>query len=60
MVGWLAPQIGILYDFGKSIVQSAVYNFAFWIDGDVTFFEGLGNIARDSWNTLVQFWASMS
>ncbi len=54
VVGWLAPQIGILYDFGESIVQSAVYNFAFWIGGDVAFFEGLGNIARDSWNALVQ------
>ncbi|RZT18856.1 hypothetical protein EV589_3118 [Mycobacterium sp. BK558] len=54
VVGWLAPQIGIFYDFGESIVQSVVFNFANWIDGNVTFFEGIGNIARDSWNATVQ------
>ncbi|KMO72051.1 hypothetical protein [Mycolicibacterium chlorophenolicum] len=54
VVGWLAPQIGIFYDFGESIVQSVVFNFANWIDGNVTFVEGIGNIARDSWNATVQ------
>ncbi|AFM16054.1 hypothetical protein Mycch_1246 [Mycolicibacterium chubuense NBB4] len=54
VVGWLAPQIGIFYDFFESIAQSATYNFAYWIDGSVTFGEGVRNVARDSWNALVQ------
>ncbi|BBX18094.1 hypothetical protein MDUV_29540 [Mycolicibacterium duvalii] len=54
IAGYFAPQIGIFYDFFESIVQSVVFNFAYWIGGDVTFFEGLGNIAQDSWNALVQ------
>ena len=53
-VGWLAPQIMIFYDFGERIVESLVVNSANWLWGPLPFFEGLGNVARDSWEALVQ------
>jgi hypothetical protein len=53
-VGWLAPQIDIFYHFGERIVRSVVFNSADWLWGPLPFGVGLGNIARDSWNALVQ------
>ena len=53
-VGWLSPQIDIFYHFGERIVRSLVFNSADWLWGPLPFVEGLGNIARDSWNSLVQ------
>ena len=53
-VGWLSPQIMIFYNFGERIVESLVVNSANWLWGPLPFFEGLGNIAQDSWNALVQ------
>ena len=53
-VGWLAPQIDIFYHFGERIVRSLVFNSADWLWGPLPFGEGLGNIAQDSWNALVQ------
>jgi hypothetical protein len=53
-VGWLAPQIDIFYHFGERIVRSVVFNSADWLWGPLPFAVGLGNIARDSWNSLVQ------
>src|SRR6478752_9467125 len=53
-VGWLSPQIMIFYNFGERIVESLVVNSADWLWGPLPFFTGLGNIARDSWNALVQ------
>jgi hypothetical protein len=53
-VGWLAPQIMIFYNFGERIVRSLVFNSADWLWGPLPFFEGLGNVAQDSWNALVQ------
>jgi len=53
-VGWLSPQIMIFYNFGERIVESLVVNSANWLWGPLPFFEGLGNVARDSWNALVQ------
>ena len=53
-VGWLAPQIMIFYNFGERIVESLVVNSANWLWGPLPFLEGLGNIAADSWNALVQ------
>ena len=53
-VGWLSPQIMIFYNFGERIVESLVVNSANWLWGPLPFGEGLGNIARDSWDALVQ------
>jgi hypothetical protein len=53
-VGWLSPQIMIFYRFGERIVESLVVNSAEWLWGPLPFFEGLRNIARDSWDALVQ------
>ena len=53
-VGWLSPQIDIFYHFGERIVRSLVFNSADWLWGPLPFAVGLGNIARDSWNSLVQ------
>jgi hypothetical protein len=53
-VGWLSPQIDIFYHFGERIVRSIVFNSADWLWGPLPFAVGLGNIAWDSWNSLVQ------
>jgi hypothetical protein len=53
-VGWLSPQIMIFYNFGERIVESLVVNSANWLWGPLPFGEGLGNVARDSWNALLQ------
>ncbi|BBX71197.1 hypothetical protein [Mycolicibacterium psychrotolerans] len=53
-VGWLSPQIMIFYNFGERIVESLVVNSANWLWGPLPFGEGLSNVARDSWNALVQ------
>ena len=53
-VGWLAPQIMIFYNFGERIVESLVVNSANWLWGPLPFGEGLGNVAEDSWNALLQ------
>jgi hypothetical protein len=53
-VGWLAPQIDIFYHFGERIVRSLVFNSADWLWGPLPFLEGLGNVAQDSWDALVQ------
>lgn len=48
LVGLLAPQIGMLYNFGEAIVGSAVYNFAHWIGGNVNFIQGINNVINDA------------
>jgi hypothetical protein len=53
-VGWLAPQITILYNFGERIARSITYNIADWLDGHVSFGQGLINVAVDAFNSLVQ------
>jgi len=53
-VGWLSGQIMIFYNFGERIVRSITFNVADWLFGPVPFLQGLGNVARDSWNALVQ------
>ena len=53
-VGWLSGQIMIFYNFGERIVESLVVNSANWLWGPLPFLEGLGNIAWDSWDALVQ------
>lgn len=37
-----------------AIVRSITFNVADWLFGPVPFLEGLRNVARDSWNALVQ------
>lgn len=54
-VGLLAPQIMIFYNTGEQIVQSVVFNFADWIDGQVGFLQGLRNIAVDTINAGIYF-----
>ena len=44
----------IFYYFGERIVESLVVNSANWLWGPLPFLEGLGNIAEDSWDALVQ------
>jgi hypothetical protein len=53
-VGWLSGQIMIFYNFGERIVRSITFNVADWLFGPLPFIQGLGNVARDSWNALVQ------
>ncbi|MGV0849591.1 hypothetical protein [Mycolicibacterium phlei] len=55
VVGWFAPQIMIFYDTGEQVVQSIVFNFADWIDGQVGFLQGLQNIAVDTINAGIYF-----
>lgn len=53
-VGWLSPQVMIFYNFGERIVRSITFNVDDWLFGPLPFLQGLGNVARDSWNALVQ------
>ncbi|KAA0107608.1 hypothetical protein [Mycolicibacterium sp. P1-5] len=53
-VGWLSGQIMIFYNFGERITRSITFNVADWLLGPLPFIEGLRNVARDSWNALVQ------
>lgn len=53
-VGWLAPQIMIFYNFGERIARSITFNVDDWLLGPLPFVDGLRNVARDSWNALVQ------
>jgi hypothetical protein len=53
-VGWLSGQIMIFYNFGERIVRSITFNVADWLFGPLPFLQGLRNVARDSWNALVQ------
>lgn len=52
-VGWLAPQIMIFYNFGERIARSITFNVADWIDGNITFAQGLGNVAVDTINSFI-------
>jgi hypothetical protein len=53
-VGWLAPQIPIFYNFGERIARSITYNIAFWLDGDISFGQGLVNVGVDTVNAFIQ------
>jgi len=52
-VGWLAPQITIFYNFGERIARSITYNIAFWLDGDISFTQGLINVGIDTINSFI-------
>jgi hypothetical protein len=53
-VGWLAGQIPIFYNFGERIARSITYNVAYWLDGNISFVQGLGNVAVDTVNAFIQ------
>lgn len=52
-VGWLAPQISIFYDFGEMIVRSITFNVADWLDRQISFGQGLRNVAVDTINSFI-------
>ena len=55
-IGWLAPQIWpIGYNLGESIVQSIVFNIANWLDGNISFGQGLINVGGDTIDAFIQF-----
>ena len=53
-VGWLAPQVMILYNFGERIVHAIVHNTLDWIDGDGNFWTNLGEGISWSVDALIQ------
>jgi len=53
VVGWLAPQIMIFYNFGERIARSVTFNVADFLGGNVSFFNGLGNVAVDTINSFI-------
>lgn len=53
VVGWLAPQISMLYDFGESLVHSAVFNTTDWLRGDGGIFTNVVDFGREAVNALV-------
>lgn len=53
-VGWLAPQITIFYNFGERIARSITYNVADWLDGRISFTQGLVNVGVATFNSFVQ------
>jgi hypothetical protein len=52
-VGWLAPQITIFYNFGERIARSITYNIANWLDGNISFGQGLVNVGVDTVNSFI-------
>lgn len=54
-VGWLAPQIMIFYNTGEQIARSITFNFADWIDGQISFGQGLVDIGVDTVNAFIYF-----
>jgi hypothetical protein len=53
-VGWLSPQIMIFYNFGERITRSITFNIADWLDGHITFGQGLINVGVDTFWSAVQ------
>ena len=52
-VGWLAPQITIFYNFGERIARSITFNIADWLDGNISFGQGLVNVGVDTINSFI-------
>jgi hypothetical protein len=53
VVGWLAPQIMIFYNFGERIARSVTFNVADFLGGNVSFVQGVGNVAVDTINSFI-------
>ncbi|ORW34555.1 PE family protein [Mycobacterium palustre] len=54
-VGWLAPQINFFYYLFEPIVQSVLFNTIDFIDGTVSFTQGLNNIWAATTASVNQF-----
>jgi PE family len=54
-VGLLAPQIYIFYDLFEPIVQSALFNTVDWLDGTISFAQGLTNLGSATTASINQF-----
>ena len=52
-VGWLSPQIMIFYNFGERIARSITFNIADWLDGNVSFVQGVVNVGVDTINSFI-------
>jgi hypothetical protein len=52
-VGWLSGQVMIFYYFGEQIVHSIVFNIADWVDGDISFGQGLVNVGIETVNAFI-------
>jgi hypothetical protein len=53
-VGWLSPQIIIFYNFGERITRSIAYNVGYWLNGQISFGQGLYNVGVDTINSFIQ------
>jgi len=53
-VGWLSGQIPIFYDFGERIARSITYNIANWLDGNISFGQGLINVGIATVEAFIQ------
>jgi hypothetical protein len=54
-VGWLAPQITIFYNLGERITRSIAYNLGNFLNGQISFGQGLTNVAIDTINSFIFF-----
>ncbi|KAA1250788.1 PE family protein [Mycobacterium simiae] len=54
-IGILAPQISFYYFLFEPIVQSALFNSLNWLDGTITFSQGLSNLWSSTTMSINQF-----
>jgi hypothetical protein len=54
-VGFLAPQINFFYDLFEPMVQSGLFNIIDWLQGSVTFAQGLSNFWSATTASINQF-----
>ncbi|MGZ4583583.1 MAG: PE family protein [Mycobacterium sp.] len=57
-IGWLAPQINFFYNLFEPMVQSVLFNTIDFLDGTVTFTQGLANIYSATTASINQFIAT--
>ncbi len=53
VVGWLAPQIMIFYNFGERITRSVTFNLADVLGGNISLLTGLRNVTVDTINSFI-------
>ncbi|OBA76279.1 hypothetical protein A5641_22250 [Mycobacterium sp. 1554424.7] len=54
-VGWLAPQIYFLYDLFEPMVQAGLFNTIDWLQGSISFAQGLANFWDATTASINQF-----
>ncbi|OBK45883.1 PE family protein [Mycobacterium sp. 1081908.1] len=54
-VGWLAPQIYFFYDLFEPMVQAALFNTIDWLQGSISFAQGLANFWDATTASINQF-----